>query len=156
MYCSTCGTQLQKDLNYCNRCGNRVQREGSNASSAAENLSTAVGYVGGFGLLAFIFIMLIVLKKGAASELILPISALYLATLFGICYLLIRQAGILAKHQPDDKRSIGPGENGRPADEPVYLRPVTTAQLEEHRGDGIGSITESTTRTLDKVPVEHK
>jgi hypothetical protein len=33
-----------------------------------------------------------------------------------------------------------------------YLRPVTTAQLEDARDFGVDSVTDATTRTLDKVP----
>lgn len=42
-------------------------------------------------------------------------------------------------------------------DAPAYLRPaVNTAQLEEARDLGIGSVTDATTRTLDEVRIERK
>jgi uncharacterized membrane protein YvbJ len=49
MYCSVCGTEQEIGLNYCKRCGNRVAA--GEKSAVAGNLSSAIGYIGGFGLL---------------------------------------------------------------------------------------------------------
>ncbi|MBC7898939.1 MAG: hypothetical protein H7070_02700 [Saprospiraceae bacterium] len=121
----------------------------SDAASVAENFSQAVPYIGGFGLLAFIVVVLSLLKKGAEMNALVPISFFYLATLFGICYLLISRAVSLSQ-----KRKVETTDPGI-ASQPAYLRPVTTAQLEEP-GDMPISVTEHTTKTLDKVLVERK
>lgn len=144
MYCSGCGTELSSDLNYCNRCGNRVAEGESN--SVADNLSGAVGYVGGFGLLGFIFAVLAMAKTGVAVVALVLISFLYLTALSVICFLMIRQAAALST-----KRSGGDRPDDQTA-QPQYLRPRTTAQLPES-GEQPASVTEHTTRTLDKVPV---
>lgn len=147
MYCSGCGVQMQDDLNYCNRCGSKVPK--SDAASVAEILSQSVAYVGGFGLLAFIFVLLILVKKGVEMNALVPISFFYLAALFGICFLLIRQAAVFVGKSTSTK----PAE--KDASQPTYLRPVTTAQLKEPGAEPI-SVTEHTTRTLDEVLVERK
>jgi membrane-bound ClpP family serine protease len=148
MYCSGCGTQLESELNYCNRCGNRVPK--GEAMSVAENLSQSVSYVGGFGLLGFIFVTLVLLKKGVPMEAFVPISFFYLTALVVICWLIIRHSSQLTKLRIDARRS---GEN---ISEPHYLSPRTTAQLSEPADTSIGSVTEHTTRALDAVPVERK
>lgn len=150
MYCSSCGSQIQSELNYCNRCGAKVSgADPILQKSVADNLSGAVGYIGGFGLLAFVFVVYLVLRNGGEIRALIPISFFYLATVFGICYLLLRQVSELTgKSHP---RAINPPETTSPA----YLKPVTTAQLEESRQAPI-SVTENTTRTLDEVLIERK
>ena len=145
MYCSGCGIPIQDDLNYCNRCGSKVPK--SDTTSIAEILSQSVAYVGGFGLLGFIFVLLVMVKKGVEMNALIPISFFYLAALFGICFLLIRQAAVFTGKSTSTK----PAE--KDASQPTYLRPVTTAQLEGPDYEPI-SVTEQTTRTLDKVLVE--
>lgn len=150
MYCSACGSQVQNELNYCNRCGAKVSGgDPVLQKSVADNLSSAIGYIGGFGLLAFVFVVYLVMRNGQDVRMLIPISFFYLATVFGICYLLLRHVSDLTgKSNP---RSINPPESAPPA----YLKPVTTAQLEESRQPGI-SVTENTTRTLDEVLIERK
>ena len=147
MYCSGCGTKIQPELNYCNRCGNPVGK--SNADSVAENLSQAVGYVGGFGLIAYIFVMLVMVKSSVNTQALILISLFYLSTLFGICFLLIRQTEMFTKKKALERAA---DTNDPP---PAYLRPVTTSQLQEPAEPG-NSVTEHTTKTLDEVLVERK
>lgn len=148
MYCSGCGTQLESELNYCNRCGNRVPK--SEAMSVAENLSQSVSYVGGFGLLGFIFVALVLLKREVPMEAFVPISFFYLTALVVICWLIIRHSSQLTNLRIDARRSA---EN---ISAPNYLSPRTTAQLSEPADAGIGSVTEHTTKTLDEVFEERK
>jgi hypothetical protein len=103
------------------------------------------GYVAGVGFICFIFILRMLTRSDTASNLFVPITFFYFAALFGICFLLLRHGALLA-------RSISPAEHNE-TKEPEYLRPAATAQLEEAREFGIGSVTDATTRTLDKVPV---
>ena len=146
MYCSGCGTQIQTGLNYCNRCGNRVPRSDSETNSIASNLSQSLGYIGGFGMFGFIFVILILVKNGVDKNALIPISFFYFAALFGICFLVIRQIFAYSKKSSD--KESAPNEQ-----QPDYLRPVATAQLTEP-GEQPISVTEHTTRTLDKVPVK--
>lgn len=141
MYCTGCGTELNSDLNYCNRCGSRVAK---GTSGVAENLSQAVSYVGGFGLLGFIFAIAVMAKRDVPVMALVAISFFYLSALSIICWLMIRQVAALT-----NKRSGGdrPEEQNAPQS---YLRPLTTAQLPEPT-EQPASVTEHTTRTLDKV-----
>lgn len=148
MYCSGCGTQLESELNYCNRCGNRVAK--SNADSVADNMSQGVSYVGGFGLIAYIFVMLVLVKSNVETDALIKISFLYLAALFGMVFLMIRQSALFTKKNVVNRTEV---DDQQPA---AYLRPATTAQLSEPANTGIGSVTEHTTKTLDEVFVERK
>jgi uncharacterized membrane protein YvbJ len=148
MFCAGCGTQILEGLNFCSRCGRRVAESNISRTSLAGNLTMAAGYVGGAGFLGFLFIVLIFSKSGMPSNQLIPIAFFYFASLFGICYLILRQASIFAGKK-DVVESYPRGETSA---DPTYLRPTTTAQLEEPRDPGIGSVTEHTTRTLDKVP----
>src|SRR5688572_20694983 len=124
MYCSGCGTELESGLNYCNRCGNRVAK--GESLSVAENLSQSISYIAGFGLLGFVFGVYMTVRAGVAAGPLMFVSFLYLATLFGICYLILRQtAPFAAKRRDVNDRAQ------QPADSPGYIKSVTTAQLPE-------------------------
>lgn len=145
MFCSGCGVQIDAALNFCNRCGNRVPK--GEAASLAENLSQSMGYVGGFGLLGFIFVTAILIRKDVPMEAFVPIAFFYLGSLVTICWLMLRYSMQLTKMKMESTRS------GESYSEPHYLSARTTAQL----GDSIqqpASVTEHTTRTLDKIPLD--
>jgi len=149
MFCSGCGTELNSDLNYCNRCGSRVAK--GESSSVAENLSQAIAYIGGFGLLGFIFAVYLMMRSPViAPGTIVIISFLYLATLFGICFMILRQtAPFAARKQNEPMRGAGAEQP------PASLRPVTTAQLGSPTHEPI-SVTEHTTRALEETPAIRK
>jgi hypothetical protein len=147
MYCANCGSRIKPELNYCNRCGAKVSaRETEMQKSIAENLSGAVGYIGGFGLVGFIFVVLVLVKNGVAEKALIPISFFYLAALFGICFLIIRQIKNLAG-RPLHKQ-LEPDGSFQTAEQ---LSPANTAQLEAPREPLGASVTENTTRTFDEV-----
>src|SRR5688572_26633027 len=150
MYCSACGTKLQLDLNYCNRCGQRVGPD-TEKSSLAESLSSSLGYVGSAGFIAYIFVVIALVKNGVPGNQVIFITAFYFAALFGICFLILRQTQLFSGKSETARRP-------RPKEEDVtpYIKPVTTAQLEEASEAGIGSVVENTTRTLDEVRVDRR
>jgi len=151
MYCSGCGTQLQPDLNYCNRCGNRVAGE-SEKASVAESLSSSLGYVGGFGFLSFVFVVLVLVKNGVPGNQIIPISFFYFAALFAICFLILRQTELLSgRNRPPNRKDLP-----MQSETPIYSRPAETNPLKELREPGIGSVIDETTRTLDAVKIERR
>ena len=106
------------------------------------------GQTAGVGFVGYIFVIGIFMKYGAMPNIIAPLTFFYFAALFGICFMIMRHnAGSAAA-------TINPpAENTQ---DPPYLRSVTTAQLEEAREFGIGSVTDATTRTLDKMPFEDR
>ena len=113
-------------------------------------MSQGVSYVGGFGLIAYIFVMLVLVKSNVETKALILISFFYLAALFGMVFLIIRQSALFTKKNVVNRTEVD--------DQPqaAYLRPATTAQLSEPADTGIGSVTEHTTKTLDEVFVERK
>jgi membrane-bound ClpP family serine protease len=153
MYCSGCGNQIEFELNYCSRCGKRVSEGDSETASIAESLSSSLGYVGGGGFIAFIFVALVLVKNGISGSQLIPITFFYFAALFGICFLILRQTQFFG-HKKTSRQHADASEPN--LETPAYLRPVTTAQLRESGERGIGSVTEHTTKTLDEFLVERK
>ena len=146
MFCSGCGSQIQSGLNYCNRCGRRVNEdESKTAASIAESMASSLGYIGGFGFLGYIFVALVLVKNGVTPNYLVPITFFYFASLFGICFMILKQTELFRGNRTP---------RGEPSfrEDPPYLRPVTTAQLLESY-DSPASVTDHTTRTLDEVPV---
>ena len=145
MFCAGCGSQIQSGLNYCSRCGRRVA-EDAEASNSLSNPMMVTAYVAGAGFICFIFILRMLTRSEVPANLFVPITFVYFGALFGICFMLLRHATLLAKNTsaPNTSNEIR---------KPEYLRPATTAQLEEARTFGVGSVTDATTRTLDKVPI---
>lgn len=150
MYCQSCGSLVNDELNYCNRCGNRVAKDNelikqTDASvSVLENLSSSVGYVGFIGLGGFIGLIAILVGNHVAPELIGILSLLFLATTFGICFLLTRQISRLTE------TALSPKENPTQKTAPEQLNAPVTGQIELPR-QPLASVTENTTRTLDEV-----
>lgn len=149
MYCEGCGTQIQSGLNYCSRCGRRVAEDSKWSKHYRTNPLVVVGQTAGVGFFGFIFILLILAKSGVMPNLFVPITFFYFAALFGICFMILSYGRSLTKTDAPEQSLDKPTE-------PAYLRPVTTAQLEEAREFGVGSVTDATTRTLSKVPVSEK
>lgn len=112
--------------------------------SLSDNLSSSLGYIGGFGLVGYIFVALVLVKNGVPANVLAAISLFYLGALFGICFLILQQIKTLAgkskAQNPDFQNNF----------QPQQLDAATTAQLEEPKQQPI-SVTEHTTRTLDKI-----
>src|SRR5687767_5453601 len=118
MFCSTCGGQIGEGLSFCSRCGKRVQEQLAAPSTApATNLYSALGYVGGGGFMGFIIVLAMLLKRGVPPEFVTGIAFLYLATLFGICFMILRQAEFFGGKKT---RSEGSANQSSPQ----VLRPV--------------------------------
>ncbi len=141
MYCSGCGSEIQSGLNYCSRCGKRAIEE-SKWGSHRTNPLTIVGNTVGVGFVAFIFVLLILVRNGVPGDVLFGITLVYFGAMVAICMMLFWQARLLAK----DKQQI---QIGSPT---LYVKPATTAQLPEPT-QGPASVTENTTRTLDEVTV---
>jgi hypothetical protein len=150
MYCSGCGTQLQSGLVYCSRCGRRVAEDLASGSWFSNPIA-ATAVIAGIGFFMFMLVIRTLTRSELPSSLFVPISFCYFASLFGICFMVLRYGSKTSK-QPPPEKAFDTGELARPA----YLSPVTTAQLEEARSFGIGSVTDATTRTLDEVTIERK
>ena len=151
MYCWSCGKDVKENLNYCSNCGARVEKGRQNDNSLwMNNPATSVGYLGIFGLIGFIFLVISLLKRNLDPSAVFAFSALYLVALFGICFMILRHSSNFEKR-----------ENKNPTETPDYYAPKSfrsgiTNQLESPQNEPISSVTENTTRTLDEVLVERK
>ncbi len=152
MYCWSCGKTVQDKLNYCSNCGARVEKGASeNDSSWMTSSSNPIGYLGVFGLGGFIFLVMSLLKQGLDPGAVFAISAIYLAALFGICFLLLRQSSGRTGKRRSEKTN--PESEYAP---PKKFRSEITKQLDEPQSEPVPSVTEHTTRTLDEVLIERK
>ena len=142
MFCSTCGTEISAELNYCKRCGARVDKlevRGKNPPAAAY-LSMATGFVGLGGLGLTVGLTAILLKFGVLPQVIVMLVLAFLATVFGITFLMLRQISQMSDFSsPLKEKNL----------ENLQLNAANTAQLEEPRQPA-RSVTENTTRTLEK------
>lgn len=149
MYCSGCGSQIQAGLNYCNRCGRRAAEDKGGLNVSSINPTVIAAFMVGIGFIAFIFVMLTLVKNGVNGSDLVGITAFYFAGLFGISFVLLRQMRFYAN---ETKTNI---KSETVANDHIYLSPVNTAQLPESK-ERPASVTEHTTRTLDAVPLERK
>lgn len=151
MFCWSCGRQVKENLNYCSNCGARIEK-GEAESNAVwmNNPATSVGYLGLFGLGGFIFLVIVLLKRNLDPSFVFAISALYLAALFGICFILLRHASNHSEKSANSDSGVLPEYSA-----PKNFRPGTTNQLESPV-EPIPSVTENTTRTFDEVLIERK
>jgi len=147
MYCSGCGSQIQAGLNYCNRCGRRAADDKGGLNLNSINPTVIAAFMVGIGFIAFIFVMLALVKNGVTGSDLVGITAFYFAGLFGISFVLLRQMRLYANEVKTNIKSEAT------ADHRVYLSPVNTAQLPEPN-ERPASVTEHTTRTLDQVTID--
>lgn len=110
---------------------------------------TLTACIAGIGFFMFMVVIRILTRSDLPSGQFVPISFFYFAALFGICFMVLRY-GSNKERGPSralDKDELAP---------PAYLSPASTAQLEEARDFGIGSVTDATTRTLDEVKMRER
>lgn len=149
MYCERCGKQIDDALNFCNACGAQLKKEKSEQQSVLNTMITALIVVSTAGLGVLVGLMAIMLDKFPNPEPAFIFAIFYLATLFGISFMIMRQISKLidAKLKGNDVDFESPRRREEPL---IQLPPKTTNQLEEFREPA--SVIENTTRTLDEVP----
>jgi hypothetical protein len=156
MYCPNCGNTANQKLKYCNSCGERlskaaeIDKEGT-PGKMLDNILTTLFLVVMFGLGILVGLVAVLLGNGVEPKFVMFIAIAYLGAVFGICYTLLSQVPKLI----DAKlKATASAVSHEPA-APLELRPVTTAQL-GMPADVPASVTEHTTRTLDKVPLQRQ
>lgn len=152
MFCPNCGTTVNKKLKYCNACGERLSKAGEvdkdgTPGKMLDNILTTLFLVVMFGLGILVGLVAVLLANNVYPQFVAIITIAYLAVIFAICSMLLRQVPKLIDAKL--KMSVATDELFAPR----QLEPVITGQLEEFRAP-VGSITDRTTRTLDKVPVK--
>lgn len=153
MYCERCGKHIDDALNFCNACGAQIKKEKGEKQSVLTALITALIVVSTAGLGVLVGLMAILLDKLANPEPAFVFALFYLATLFGIAFMIMRQISKLIDVNVRANENDVPRMTGR--HEPLVPLPArSTNQLEEFRQPA--SVTDSTTRMLDKIPVRER
>ncbi len=150
MFCSNCGNQINAGLNYCNRCGTQISKDDSESQkSITKNFSEALIYISVFGFIGFVFVVLFLVKNAVPENALIFVSLFYLATLFGICFLVVKHIKSLSGKTAAEKNDV---QEYLP---PNRISAKNTVQLEEHFEPAI-SVTEETTRNFEKVTLREK
>jgi len=164
MFCQTCGNAIIEGLSFCNRCGARtsgaiekvespqiIQVPTTKPTGVIVTLSIVTGLIvlTGLGLL-FPFVLALI-GAGVEVPAVAAMVMMFLATIFGISFFLIRQisramdvylhGGNIQQQTPQ----LQP-----PSPQPAQLFNRKTGQIESQREQFL-SVTEGTTRTLDTV-----
>lgn len=149
MYCANCGSSLNETLKYCKSCGVRLVREAANGSadSMFKGLLTTLSLISVFGFAILAVLVSVLLKHEMKSEVIVMMTLAYLVVLFGICFMMLRQVPKLI----DAK--LNQANQTPELIQPAQIINRNTAQLEEYR-EPVRSVTENTTRTLEKELVK--
>lgn len=153
MYCERCGKQLDEALNFCNGCGAQLKKSSGDAElkSVLNTLLVALIVVATAGIGVLAGLLAILLDRVPRIEPVIAFSLFYLATVFGICFLIMRQVSKLIDAKLSGKDL---NEAVSPQEPLVQLPPKTTAQLEEQRQPA--SVVDVTTRTLEEVPIRRQ
>lgn len=113
-----------------------------------DSIMTTIFLVVMFGLGILIGLTAVLLDKNVPHGGVGAIIALYLAAVFGICFMLARQASRLIEF-----RSRRPEADHESQRRESYLPPTEAKRIDEYRQPA-SSIVESTTRTLDESKIE--
>ncbi len=147
MYCINCGNKINPNLKYCNSCGGRIENSArENRGFRGEN-TKSIAFFGIAGIIGCFLLVKTLLDSVIDPGAIVMIIFAYLATIFGISYLLI-------KHHSGN---VGPPEPNREisSDIPRALKTAETNRLDAPV-NAPASVVEDTTRTLDKVPADRR
>ena len=150
MYCERCGRQIDESLNYCNSCGAQLRRENPPPKLAGVMIAS-LAFITITGLIVLAWLLVNLLDRmGPKPEPLFAFAAVYLSTLFGICFMLMRQVSKVIDAELRS-RDFPQRTSSPPA---VQLPPRSTSQLEEFREPA--SVTDHTTRTLEPTPLKER
>jgi hypothetical protein len=149
MYCSSCGTEVTRELNYCNRCGANLNTTTANDSVQPVRVVSMNGPVWAMALMVVIGLGIIF---GSVSDLarkaVHPAALTWivlgsLGMLFGVVSLFLRHWSQMAGvSQPAEQ----PAKRRKP-----NLSEPRPAQLPPTRIEPVPSVTENTTRTFEPI-----
>ena len=150
MFCSKCGSVLSSGLKYCKTCGNKLTGDTEDKDGMPgkmlDNILTTLVFIVIFGMGILVGLAAVLLANDVKTEVVMSVVITYLATIFGICFSLVRQVPKLI-----DARLKASGYSADTVVQPLS-NPRTTPQLQEHVTP-VSSVTDHTTRTLEKVPL---
>lgn len=140
MYCVNCGTALTQGLAYCKRCGVSLKERSETSTGAISAFLTAITLLGIVGM-GVMFGGALVLRTGALlSQELIGVFMLFTFLIVGIAeVMLIRNLSKLTGSNESQKHLPTP----QPITHDLRLPQGTPL------GEPLGSVTESTTRTLE-------
>ena len=151
MFCSTCGKQINENLNFCNNCGARIDSGIEVQSNSYGLISTAMlGVLSIVELFGFVFLAIKLIEKNLDPSFIFILLALYVAAVLGVSFLVFKQTANQnfkprKKEKPDEKSAL------------EKLSAISTARLNPSSFQApVASVIENTTQTLDEILIERK
>lgn len=146
MYCSSCGMEVSKELNYCNRCGANLNTSNNvpapiypPVKMTMPSIALAVIVLGGLGIIFDSVRELVRSGLDTAAVAFITISAIVM--IFGVSalfiYLWMRLAGVPRQIKPGTQTK-SPALTERRAPQQINAPPLP-----------VGSVTEHTTRTFE-------
>jgi hypothetical protein len=153
MYCSNCGKDIPDALNYCNVCGAPTQNTiAAGGTKLPRVFAMGATFFAIIGIAALFPFLRMLLDSRLDSPSIGMFVLMYLVTVLLIFGTLI---GMTWKFSTSGGRKDRPQKQDDQYRPPASFRGPNNAQL--YPGDPLfGSVTDSTTRTLDEVFVERK
>lgn len=150
MYCSSCGMEVAKELNYCNRCGANLNPPVSQAPQIYTQLPNLTGPTIALGLT--VVLSLAAIFKGAihlAERNVHPTALawmiiLSLAMVFGVVALMVNFWSSLVKNSSGRNEEQPQSQLKRPQPNPQLQSPETGPM-----NAPISSVTDHTTRTFE-------
>jgi hypothetical protein len=150
MYCANCGKAIPGNLNYCSGCGAPTEFVAASGDVGSGRIFAICGTVIVLiGLMAFFPVMGTVLKNpiDTAAKVVIILSYLLTVLLmFGVTMTMAWKQMNSAIARPRKRK------NDADYRSPASFRGINTSQLEP-ADPGIGSVVDSTTRTLDEQAV---
>ena len=152
MFCPNCGETVNKKLKYCKSCGERLSKveeidKDGVPGKMLDNILTTIFLIVMFGLGILVGLVAVLLGNNADPRFVVFIAVAYLAAVFGICFMLLKQVPKLI-----DAR-LRAGTMEEEFREQSRLTPMSVGQLDEYR-EPVMSVTDRTTKTLDEVPLK--
>jgi hypothetical protein len=154
MYCSSCGTEVTKELNYCNRCGANLNPT-PNVSEQPTRVVSMNGPIWAIALMAVIGLGIVfsgvshLADKNIHPAVLIWMALGGLGMIVGVAALFLRQLS----HMNTALKSV---EKPAPRKK-ANIKEARPAQLPPSRIEPVPSVTENTTRTFEPIyrePVE--
>ncbi|MBD0371264.1 MAG: hypothetical protein ICV60_10550 [Pyrinomonadaceae bacterium] len=157
MYCSSCGIEVSRELNYCNRCGASLNPSANQAPqvySPPPRLTgpiIALGVTVVFSLMAIFGSVTKLFDRGVHPAFLTWMVIFALALVFGVVGLITRLLTTLLKNSSVQMPEQPPAQLRRPQQSAQIPAPQTGPM-----NAPISSVTDHTTRTFDPVYRERK
>lgn len=152
MYCSSCGTEVTKELNYCNRCGANLNPATNYSEPQVRIVNRSSAPIWAMALMVVMSLGIIFASVSDLARKDLHPAALTwivlgsLAMVFGIVSLFLRHWSNLGGASQQTEQPAPRKKNISTESRPAQLPPT--------RMEPVASVTENTTRTFD--PVERR